>query len=34
MRAMREEGMSYRQIAEEFGYKSHTTVIEALKKID
>jgi len=25
--------MSYRQIAEELGYKSHASVIEALKRI-
>ena len=31
-RAMREEGKSYRQIAEELGYKSHSAVIEILNK--
>lgn len=33
MRSMRDEGMSYRQIAQELGYKSHASVIEALKRI-
>ena len=33
MRAMREEGMTYQQIADELGYKSHTTVMSALKKL-
>ena len=31
-RAMREEGKSYRQIAEELGYKSRSSVIEILNK--
>jgi hypothetical protein len=31
-RAMREEGKSYRQIAEELGYKSATTVLNLLSK--
>jgi DNA-binding CsgD family transcriptional regulator len=29
---MREEGKSYRQIAEELGYKSATTVLNLLSK--
>ena len=33
MRAMREEGMTYQQIADELGYKSHTTVMSALKRL-
>ena len=31
MRDMREQGMSYRQIAESLGYKSHTAVYQMLK---
>ena len=31
MRDMREQGMSYRQIAESLGYKSHSTVSRILK---
>ena len=31
-RAMREEGKSYRQIAEELGYKSPSTVLNLLNK--
>ena len=33
MRAMREEGKTYQQIADELGYKSHTTVMTALRKL-
>lgn len=31
-RALRDEGMSYRQIAEELGYKSPSTVLNLLNK--
>ena len=31
MRDMRDQGMSYRQIAESLGYKSHSTVSRILK---
>ena len=34
MRSLREEGKSYREIADELGYKSPTTVMNILKKLE
>ena len=34
IRSLREEGKSYREIADEFGYKSPTTVMNILKKLE
>lgn len=32
MRSMRKAGMTYRQIAEALGYKSHTSVLDLIRK--
>ena len=34
IKSLRDEGKSYREIADEFGYKSPTTVMNMLKRVE